>query len=61
LREALVGLPNVVVAPAYASVRRAGTLAALGYERMSSGAVSEPALLRPVYLRPPAIGPQEVR
>jgi tRNA threonylcarbamoyladenosine biosynthesis protein TsaB len=61
LREALAGLPNVVVAPAHASVRRAGTLAALGYERMSSGAASEPALLRPVYLRPPAIGPQEVR
>lgn len=61
LREALAGLLNVVVAPAHASVRRAGTLAALGYERMSSGAVSEPALLRPVYLRPPAIGPQEMR
>jgi len=62
LREALLAsLPNVGVAPACASVRRAGTLAALGYERMASGAASEPALLRPVYLRPPAIGPQEAR
>ena len=41
-----------------ASVRRAGTLAALGYERLSRGETDEAALLKPVYLRPPAIGPQ---
>lgn len=45
------------VAPASASVRRAGTLAALGSRRLSEGAVQEAALLRPVYLRPPATGP----
>ena len=33
-------------------------LAALGWERLAAGKADEPALLRPVYLRPPAIGPQ---
>ncbi len=42
-----------------ASLRRAGTLAELGFERLCSGAPSDPATLRPVYLRPPAIGPQD--
>jgi tRNA threonylcarbamoyladenosine biosynthesis protein TsaB len=37
---------------------RAGALAALGYLRLRSGETAEPALLRPIYLRPPAIGPQ---
>jgi tRNA threonylcarbamoyladenosine biosynthesis protein TsaB len=41
-----------------ASVRRAATLAALGYDRLSRGETDEPALIAPVYLRPPAIGPQ---
>jgi len=58
LREALAALPGVSLAPAAISVRRAGTLAHLGYRRLEEGALSEPALLRPVYLRPPAIGPQ---
>lgn len=58
LREALAGRPGVAVAPAAACVRRAGTLAALGYQRLAASAPSEPALLRPIYLRPPAIGPQ---
>jgi tRNA threonylcarbamoyladenosine biosynthesis protein TsaB len=37
---------------------RARSLAALGYRRLEAGETAEPALLRPVYLRPPAIGPQ---
>jgi len=49
---------NVAYAPKVASVRRAGALAELGFERLSQGKGAEPALLKPVYLRPPAIGPQ---
>ncbi|HEV8575444.1 MAG TPA: tRNA (adenosine(37)-N6)-threonylcarbamoyltransferase complex dimerization subunit type 1 TsaB [Dehalococcoidia bacterium] len=37
---------------------RAKSLALLGFERLQVGETAEPALLRPVYLRPPAIGPQ---
>ena len=37
---------------------RARALAALGYARLRARETAEPALLRPVYLRPPAIGPQ---
>jgi tRNA threonylcarbamoyladenosine biosynthesis protein TsaB len=37
---------------------RATALAALGHERLSSGGGDEPALIKPIYLRPPAIGPQ---
>ena len=40
---------------------RARSLAQIGFARWSSGEVAEPALLRPIYLRPPAIGPQEQR
>jgi tRNA threonylcarbamoyladenosine biosynthesis protein TsaB len=49
---------DVVYAPNVASVRRAGALAELGFERLSRGEDEDPALLKPVYLRPPAIGPQ---
>jgi tRNA threonylcarbamoyl adenosine modification protein YeaZ len=45
-----------IAAPA--SEGRARTLSALGYARLKAGETAEPALLRPVYLRPPAIGPQ---
>jgi tRNA threonylcarbamoyladenosine biosynthesis protein TsaB len=41
-----------------AELGRAPALAALGYERLSGGGKFEPALVAPVYLRPPAIGPQ---
>jgi tRNA threonylcarbamoyladenosine biosynthesis protein TsaB len=37
---------------------RARSLAELGYQRLIEGETAEPALLRPIYLRPPAIGPQ---
>ena len=40
---------------------RARSLAGLAFARLRAGDPAEPALLRPVYLRPPAIGPQEVR
>lgn len=49
-----------VVATPSASVRHAAALAELGYARLQSGQVSEPALLKPIYLRPPAIGPQQI-
>lgn len=48
---------QAVFASASVSVRRAGTLAGLGYERLSKGKADEAALLAPMYLRPPAIGP----
>jgi len=38
---------------------RARSLAALAYPRLKAGETAEPALLRPIYLRPPAIGPQK--
>lgn len=37
---------------------RARSLAELGHLRLMEGETAEPALLRPIYLRPPAIGPQ---
>jgi tRNA threonylcarbamoyladenosine biosynthesis protein TsaB len=37
---------------------RARSLAALAHPRLQAGDAAEPALLRPIYLRPPAIGPQ---
>lgn len=49
--------PGVSCAPA-AGRGRAVSLAELGYGRWAGGALSEPALVRAVYLRPPAIGPQ---
>lgn len=49
-----------VVATPAASVRHAAALAELGYARLAAGQTSEPALLKPIYLRPPAIGPQTV-
>jgi tRNA threonylcarbamoyladenosine biosynthesis protein TsaB len=39
-------------------IGRAASLAVMGYERLTAGDAEEAALLRPVYLRPPAIGPQ---
>jgi tRNA threonylcarbamoyladenosine biosynthesis protein TsaB len=38
---------------------RARSLAELGFARLQAGETAEPALLRPIYLRPPAIGPQQ--
>ena len=38
---------------------RAVALAELGYARLEANSAHEPALVAPVYLRPPAIGPQE--
>ncbi len=42
-----------------AETGRAAALAELGSARLRTGEEAEAALLRPVYLRPPAIGPQE--
>ena len=55
----LLGELAVVVSPT-ASVRRAGALAELAYRRLAAGDVDEAALLAPIYLRPPAIGPQTI-
>lgn len=57
LRSMIAKAPGVTCAPA-SEGGRAASLAALGYERLAGGAPAEPALLKPVYLRPPAIGPQ---
>jgi len=40
------------------TVGRAIALAELGHARLEAGTPQEPALVAPVYLRPPAIGPQ---
>ncbi len=42
-----------------ATVGRAVALAELGHARLEAGAAHEPALVAPIYLRPPAIGPQK--
>lgn len=57
LREAVAGVEGVKIASPAASLRRAGTLAVLGHERLAAGQAEEAALVAPVYLRPPAIGP----
>ncbi len=41
------------------TVGRAVALAELGHARLEADAAHEPALVAPVYLRPPAIGPQK--
>ncbi len=46
-----------IAAPA--TVGRAVALAELGHARLEAGAAHEPALVAPIYLRPPAIGPQK--
>jgi hypothetical protein len=47
--------PDVSFASPAASVRRAGALAELGFARLQAGLSEDPALVLPVYLRPPAI------
>ncbi len=56
--EEALGDKASVAAPA-ASVRRAASLAELGYRRLTVGEGQEPGALRVVYLRPPVIGPQK--
>lgn len=53
LRERL-GAKAIVASPAY-SLRRAGYLAELGWQRLERGEVDDPATLSPIYLRHPAI------
>ena len=50
---------EVAAPPPVASIRRTAVLAEVGVARLSSGVACDPALLAAVYLRPPAIGPQE--
>ena len=56
--EEALGDKAVIASPA-ASVRRAASLAELGQRRLAEGEGQDPAALRVVYLRPPAIGPQK--
>ena len=53
LRERL-GERAVVASPA-SSLRRAGYLAELGWQRLERGEVDDPAILAPIYLRHPPI------
>jgi len=53
LRERL-GAKAVVASPA-SSLRRAGYLAELGWQRLERGEVDDPTTLAPIYLRHPAI------
>lgn len=48
---------KAVIASPAASLRRAAVLAELAYGRLAAGQGGDPALLRPVYLRPPAVTP----
>ncbi len=59
LHEASSG--RAVIASPAASIRRAAALAELAYSRLAAGLSDDVRLLRPVYLRPPAIGPQPGR
>ncbi len=54
LRERL-GDKAAVASPA-SSLRRAGYLAELGWQRLERGEVDDPATLSPIYLRHPSIG-----
>ncbi len=56
--EEALGDKASIAAPA-ASVRRAASLAELGYRRLAAGEGQAAGALRVVYLRPPAIGPQK--
>ncbi len=49
--------PRATLAPPTASIRRAATLAQLAHRHLAAGQTDDPALLRPVYLRPPAAIP----
>ena len=49
---------RAVIASPAASVRRAASLGELGFARLVAGQTDNVALLRPVYLRPPVVGPQ---
>jgi tRNA threonylcarbamoyladenosine biosynthesis protein TsaB len=55
LRGELGALASIAPSPA---AGRARALAELGSARLGAGGPSNLALLRPIYLRPPAIGPQ---
>lgn len=55
LMEATGG--KAMMAPAAARVRRAAGLAELGFARLQAGGAIGPALVRPLYLRPPAVTP----
>ena len=49
---------RAVIASPAASVRRAASLGELGFARLVAGQTDDVALLRPIYLRPPVVGPR---
>lgn len=56
--ELLAGLPpGAYAVTGEAGRRRAAYLAELGWQRLQEGKAAPPSLLRPVYLREPALGP----
>ncbi len=60
LREATKGRATVLTGAA--NLRRAASLAELAFKRLESGGGMSPALLRPIYLRPPTViapGPRQ--
>ncbi len=55
LRQDATG--RAVIASPAAAIRRAASLGELGFARLVAGQTDDVALLRPVYLRPPVVGP----
>lgn len=53
LQQATRGRASVLAGAA--NIRRAAPLAELGFARLQAGGAAPPALLRPIYLRPPAL------
>jgi tRNA threonylcarbamoyladenosine biosynthesis protein TsaB len=55
LEERLAQVPGALLAVGVASLRRPGTLAALGWQRYQEGARDNPVAIEPIYLREPSI------
>jgi tRNA threonylcarbamoyl adenosine modification protein YeaZ len=50
-----------LIAEPVARLRRAGYLAALGWQRLEEGRVDDPVSLQPIYMRPPPITQRKVK
>lgn len=55
LESRLAAVPGAVLTEGVTSLRRPGTLAALGWQRYQEGQRDNPVALEPIYLREPAI------
>ena len=58
LAETLVDRGHRIARGGAATIRRAALLAELGWQRLQAGRTDDPKALVPLYLREPAIGPQ---